>query len=193
MVLIDGDGTIVLMNNQTEHLFGYRREDLQWAAGWWKFWSRSASATAILDTGGLKFFAEIKAAFALMDIGAWISGACAPTWHRIPDRELSLSPDRQPAEGPDRSGRPSATMTVQKAASGYARELIEASLDPLVTISAEGKITDVNEATIKITGVPRESLIGTDFSDYFTEPAENWRARVIGRSSPIGASSPITR
>src|SRR5919201_303986 len=55
-------------------------------------------------------------------------------------------------------------------ASQYARSLIEASLDPLVTISPEGKITDVNEATIKVTGLPREKLIGTDFSDYFTEP-----------------------
>ncbi len=52
----------------------------------------------------------------------------------------------------------------------YARSLIEASLDPLVTISASGKILDVNEASIKVTGVPRESLIDTDFSDYFTEP-----------------------
>src|SRR6185503_5718997 len=55
-------------------------------------------------------------------------------------------------------------------ASQYARGLIEASLDPLVTISVEGKITDVNEATVKVTGVPREKLVGTDFSDYFTEP-----------------------
>jgi len=52
----------------------------------------------------------------------------------------------------------------------YARSLIEAGLDPLVTISPEGKITDLNEATVKVTGVAREELIGTDFSDYFTEP-----------------------
>jgi PAS domain S-box-containing protein len=57
-----------------------------------------------------------------------------------------------------------------KKAAGYARNLIEASLDPLVTISAEGKITDVNAATIKVTGVSREQLIGSDFADYFTEP-----------------------
>jgi PAS domain S-box-containing protein len=61
-------------------------------------------------------------------------------------------------------------MTSQKQASQYARSLIEASLDPLVTISPDGKITDVNEATIKVTGLPREELIGTDFSSYFTEP-----------------------
>ncbi|MFM2368303.1 MAG: hypothetical protein RL619_603 [Bacteroidota bacterium] len=53
--------------------------------------------------------------------------------------------------------------------SQYTRSLIEASLDPFVTISIEGKITDVNEASIKITGVSRETLIGTDFSNYFTE------------------------
>ena len=61
-------------------------------------------------------------------------------------------------------------VTAQKQASQYARSLIEASLDPLVTISPEGKITDVNEATIRATGVARERLIGTDFSDYFAEP-----------------------
>jgi PAS domain S-box-containing protein len=55
-------------------------------------------------------------------------------------------------------------------ASSYTRSLIEASLDPLVTISPEGKITDVNEATVKVTGVGREELIGADFSNYFTEP-----------------------
>ena len=52
----------------------------------------------------------------------------------------------------------------------YARSLIEASVDPLVTISPEGKITDVNEATVKVTGASREKLIGADFANYFTEP-----------------------
>ena len=55
-------------------------------------------------------------------------------------------------------------------ASQYARSLIEASLDPLFTINPEGKITDLNNASITITGVSRELLIGSDFFDYFTEP-----------------------
>ncbi len=58
----------------------------------------------------------------------------------------------------------------QRTAAAYARSLLEASLDPLVTISAEGKITDVNEASVQVTGVPGEELIETDFSDYFTDP-----------------------
>jgi PAS domain S-box-containing protein len=57
-----------------------------------------------------------------------------------------------------------------RAASLYSRNLLEASVDPLVTISAEGKITDVNKATEDVTGYSREELIGTDFSGYFTKP-----------------------
>jgi PAS domain S-box-containing protein len=59
-----------------------------------------------------------------------------------------------------------------RASSGYARSLIEASLDPLVTIGLNGKIMDVNAATEKVTGIAREQLIGSDFCDYFTEPDE---------------------
>ncbi len=55
-------------------------------------------------------------------------------------------------------------------ASSYTRGLIEASFDPLVTISPDGKIMDVNHSTELVTGVSREKLIGSDFSEYFTEP-----------------------
>jgi PAS domain S-box-containing protein len=56
------------------------------------------------------------------------------------------------------------------AAERYARGLLEASLDPLVTISPDGKITDVNQATETVTGLHRRNLVGTSFSAYFTEP-----------------------
>jgi PAS domain S-box-containing protein len=58
----------------------------------------------------------------------------------------------------------------------YNRSLIEASLDALVTIGQDGKITDVNKATEIVTGYSREELIGTDFSEYFTEPE---KARLV--------------
>jgi PAS domain S-box-containing protein len=60
----------------------------------------------------------------------------------------------------------------QQHAFDAARSMIEASLDSLVAISPEGKITDANEATVRATGVPRTRLIGTCFSDYFTQPAK---------------------
>ena len=70
-----------------------------------------------------------------------------------------------------------------KLASQYARSLIEASRDPLVTIGLEGKITEVNEATIQMTGVARGDLAGTDFSDRFTEPdlAREGYLQVLGQ------------
>jgi len=56
-----------------------------------------------------------------------------------------------------------------KLESQYSLSLIEASRDPLFTISPKGKITDMNQATVKVTGVSREQLIGSDFCDYFTD------------------------
>ena len=47
-------------------------------------------------------------------------------------------------------------------ASVYNRSSIEASLDPLVTIDKQGKISDVNAATEQVTGYARSELIGTE-------------------------------
>jgi len=68
-------------------------------------------------------------------------------------------------------------------ANTYNRRLIEASIDPLVTIGPDGKINDVNKATEEVTGIPRVGLIGTDFSDYFTEPqqARNGYLQVLSK------------
>ncbi len=74
---------------------------------------------------------------------------------------LNRAASRAPAVG---------TAADESPAGSYNRSLIEASLDPLVTISADGMISDVNEATVRVTGVPRGELIGTNFSHYFTDP-----------------------
>ena len=91
---------------------------------------------------------------------------------------LSLSPMR------DASGQIVGISTVtrdvterkraerDRRAAFYTRSLIEVSLDPLVMIGPDGKITDVNKATEEATGVARERLVGTDFSACFTDPAE---------------------
>ena len=58
----------------------------------------------------------------------------------------------------------------EKLASNYARSLIEASLDPLITINTEGVVTDMNKAFATMVGKKREILLGTNFSEYFTVP-----------------------
>ncbi len=79
-----------------------------------------------------------------------------------------------------------------KQESNYARSLIEASLDPLVTISTEGKITDMNQATINITGVNREHLTGTDFFEYFTEPRKARKVYKEVFAKGFVSDSPLT-
>ena len=76
--------------------------------------------------------------------------------------------------------------------SQYARSLIEASLDPLVTINIEGKILDMNHATTGIIGLTREELTGTDFFNYFTEES---KAREVSKevfAKGSVADSPLT-
>ncbi|WP_162560179.1 PAS domain-containing protein [Methylotetracoccus oryzae] len=95
------------------------------------------------------------------------------------------TPLRMRGAGMDISDR-KATQTAQREAeawrlaSRYTRSLIETSLDPLVTISADGVITDVNRATEDATGWPRAQLIGSDFANYFTDPAQ---ARTVYRQA----------
>lgn len=55
-------------------------------------------------------------------------------------------------------------------ASLYVRSLIEAGLDPLLVISTEGIIIDVNAAAEKMAGIPRNLAIGTDYAMNCTEP-----------------------
>ena len=83
-------------------------------------------------------------------------------------------------------------VTAQKILSKYSLSLIEASLDPLVTISTEGKIMDMNEATVNITGIDRVKLIGTDFFDYFTEPQKAREVYQVVFAKGSVADSPLT-
>jgi PAS domain S-box-containing protein len=70
--------------------------------------------------------------------------------------------------------------------------MIESSLDALVAISPEGLITDANEATVKATGIPREELIGTTFSDCFTEPEKAERIYQMVFEQGMAVDYPLT-
>lgn len=52
----------------------------------------------------------------------------------------------------------------------YRRTLIEAHIDPLVTIGPDGEIQDLNAATEALTGMKRDGLIGRSFFSLFIEP-----------------------
>ncbi|HKW99333.1 MAG TPA: PAS domain S-box protein [Bryobacteraceae bacterium] len=52
----------------------------------------------------------------------------------------------------------------------YLRGLIESSVDGLITVDPAGFITDINDRMCQMTGYGRAELLGTPFSDYFTDP-----------------------
>ena len=67
----------------------------------------------------------------------------------------------------------------------YNRDLIETSLDPLVTFDQEGIIMDVNEAKIRATGRTREELIGSSFADYFIDPEKAKGVMVVFETGEV--------
>lgn len=153
------DGTILSWNKGAERQYGYRAEEVI---------GKPVSILVPTDrTDELVEFLE------MIKHGEPVAHYETERIHKDGkhiDVSVSLSPVRD-AEGRIIGAAAIArSITERKQAAQYARSLIEASLDPLVTISPEGKITDVNEATIKVTGASREELVGTDFSNYFTEP-----------------------
>jgi len=111
----------------------------------------------------------------------WIHHICRPIRDEIgnflgtrgANRDIT---ERKLAEKDLQDSRDDLELRVQertaalKRAVAYNRNLLEASPDPLVTINPAGKISDVNAATVTATGFSREEMIGTDFSDYFTDP-----------------------
>jgi sigma-B regulation protein RsbU (phosphoserine phosphatase) len=77
-----------------------------------------------------------------------------------------------------RAAETEAVRRETRQASAHTRSLLEASLDALVTIGSDGRINDLNVAIETLTGRSRAALIGTDFSDCFTEPEQ---ARAVYR------------
>lgn len=65
-----------------------------------------------------------------------------------------------------------ASRSQARLASVYNRSLLEASLDPLLTVGHDGKVNDVNAAAETVTGRSRAELIGADFASQFAEPAK---------------------
>lgn len=161
MVIVNKEGKIVLVNAQTQNLFGYTRQELLGQPVEMLVPQRLRGAHPENRTG---FFQKPTA----RPMGAGLDLYGQRKDGSEFQIEISLSP-LDTEEGVQVSST-IRDITKQKQASQYARSLIEASVDPLVTISPEGKITDVNEATVKVTGALREKLIGADFADYFTEP-----------------------
>jgi len=53
----------------------------------------------------------------------------------------------------------------------YLQTLMNSQVDVLMTVDANGVITDINQATERLSGYGREELVGQPFRRFFTDPA----------------------
>ncbi|MDQ1538757.1 MAG: hypothetical protein QOE58_3150 [Actinomycetota bacterium] len=158
-------GTITSWNPAAEKMYGYSGNEII---------GRSIDLLAPQDRAG-----EIAAILARIT-----SGQSVEHFETIRMRKdgtalrvsISVSPIRDEGGQVVGASNIARDMTEARRAFEAARAMIETSQDSLVTINADGMITDANEATVKVTGVPREELIGTDFSNYFTDPESGRQA-----------------
>jgi len=155
------DGIVSSWNPAAERMFGYSSQD---ALG------QSVEILSPKDRGGeiAPILARIKAGlsvdhFQTLRVGK--DGTLFPV-------SLSISPVRDAKGAVVGACTIIRDVTKEREAFDAARSMIESSLDSLVAISPDGEITDVNEATVKVTGIPRGELIGTAFSECFPEPGK---------------------
>ncbi len=80
-----------------------------------------------------------------------------------------------------------ASKQAQRDAARYSRSLIEAHLDPLLVIGPDGTLTDTNPAAEAATGCARAALLGSDFSQHFTEPerARSLHTRALAQGAVV--------
>ena len=88
---------------------------------------------------------------------------------KMAENSLNRSYEDQESKVLERTSEILKTQEELRQKNRYNRELLEVSIDPLVTIGSDGNITDVNRAVELVTGYSRDKLIGTDFSIYFTD------------------------
>ncbi|MDD1719244.1 MAG: PAS domain S-box protein, partial [Methanoregulaceae archaeon] len=164
LVTINPDGTISDVNEATVRVTGFSREELI-GTDFSRYFTEPGRAKA----GYEKVFRDGSVTDYELQIRHRDGSITPVLYNATVYRDETGSITGVFAAARDITGQKKAEEAIRRAGA-YNRSLIEASLDPLVTISPDGTISDVNEATARVTGFSREELIGTDFSNYFTEP-----------------------
>jgi PAS domain S-box-containing protein len=175
------DGIIMSWNPAAERLFGYSSEEVM---------GKSFSLFSLADRTG-----EAAEALARVRDGQIVEGLETVLVRKDGKPfpvSIIISPiydDHGAMIGASAMPR---DLTRHQQAVEAARSMIESSLDSLVAISPQGKITDVNAATVAVTGVAREKLIGTDFAQYFTDPERADRIYQMVFTKGMAVDYPLT-
>ena len=164
LVTIGRDGTVTDVNAATETVTGFSREALV-GTDFADYFTDPEKARA----GYRQVFQEGSVRDYALEVRRRDGGATPVLYNASVYRDESEKVTGVFAAARDITERKRAEEAL-RLAGAYNRSLLEASLDPLVTIGRDGTVTDVNAATETVTGFSREALVGTDFADYFTDP-----------------------
>ena len=164
IILSDSNGKLILWNKGAQAIFGYTEEEMIGKPASFMIPERyRKKVELIMATGRSDFFGKtVESTGYRKDGSEFPLEISFATWNIEKDAYYSVIIR-------DITERKRAEKKLREA-SLYTRSLIEVNLDPLITVNLEGKITDVNKAAELAAGLPREKLIGSDYSGYLTEP-----------------------
>jgi PAS domain S-box-containing protein len=131
-------------------------------AVWVGFVEQGKANTVITGSSAVRAGAAVAILMALLvGVAVWLA-LHAERGRAIAERETQR---RRTAEEAMRASQAALLETT-----AYTRSLLEANPDLILIINDDGRITDLNEATVRATGLPRDQLVGAEFCDLFTEP-----------------------
>lgn len=165
-ILADAGGVIVQINAQAEQLFGYSRQELLGQLVEVLIPPRLRNAHVAHRDGYVKQSHSMQMGAGLQCLrkdGTEFPGDINISPLQTHRGRLLMAVVRDVSERKSREDQ-------SQEAARYARSLIEVSPDPLVMIDTYGKITDVNVAAERITGLTREQLLGSDAASKFDDP-----------------------
>lgn len=150
-VVIDSEGRIILVNRQTERLFGYAREELLGKPVEELVPDQLREGHAIARDA---YFGEPK----VREMGANLD----LSGRRKDGTEFPIEISLSPLDTPRGLFAAAAIRdaTARRKAQRQFRDLLEAAPDAMVIIDSEGKIALVNAQAVRLFGYQREAMIG---------------------------------
>ena len=164
LITVDRDGVITDLNRQMENVTGYSREELVGSKFPEYFTEAERAAAGIAQTLEQGFVTNYELVLKPRAGAEKVVSFNASVFKDVQGRIKGIFASARDTTEQKR------LQEQLRESQLYNRSLIEASPDALVTVDPDLIITDVNEQMVRVIGVPRHELIGSEFKGYFANP-----------------------